>query len=80
MGDTLCIVNPVKAWWGEGDEKIYVDGEAFPSHFVAPIMQFFKPLLLLLASSTFALGDINDLNAMVAYLDTLLLEDLARGR
>ncbi|MDO4949332.1 MAG: DUF2961 domain-containing protein [Bacteroidales bacterium] len=20
-------------WWGEGDEKIYVDGEAFPSHF-----------------------------------------------
>ncbi len=33
MGDTLCVVNPVKAWWGEGDEKIYVDGEAFPSHF-----------------------------------------------
>lgn len=20
-------------WWGEGDEKIYIDGEAFPSHF-----------------------------------------------
>ena len=20
-------------WWGEGDEKIFVDGEAFPSHF-----------------------------------------------
>jgi hypothetical protein len=33
MGDTLCVVNPVKAWWGEGDEKIYVDGEPFPSHF-----------------------------------------------
>ncbi len=33
MGDTLCVVNPVLAWWGEGDEKIYVDGEAFPSHF-----------------------------------------------
>ena len=33
MGDTLCVVNPVKAWWGEGDEKIYVDGETFPSHF-----------------------------------------------
>ncbi len=33
MGDTLCVVNPVTAWWGEGDEKIYVDGEAFPSHF-----------------------------------------------
>lgn len=33
MGDTLCVVNPVEGWWGEGDEKIYVDGEAFPSHF-----------------------------------------------
>ena len=33
MGDTLAIVNPVPDWWGEGDEKIYVDGEKFPSHF-----------------------------------------------
>jgi hypothetical protein len=33
MGDTLSVVNPVPDWWGEGDEKIYVDGEAFPSHF-----------------------------------------------
>ncbi len=33
MGDTLCVVNPVKEWWGEGDEKIFVDGEPFPSHF-----------------------------------------------
>ena len=33
MGDTLCLVNPVLRWWGEGDEKVYVDGEAFPSHF-----------------------------------------------
>lgn len=33
MGDTLCLVNPVLRWWGEGDEKIYVDGESFPSHF-----------------------------------------------
>jgi hypothetical protein len=32
MGDTLAIVNPVTAWWGEGDEKVYVDGEKFPSH------------------------------------------------
>jgi hypothetical protein len=32
-GDSLHIVNPVDAWWGEGDEKIYVDGETFPSHF-----------------------------------------------
>ena len=33
MGDTLALFNPVNAWWGEGDEKIWVDGESFPSHF-----------------------------------------------
>jgi hypothetical protein len=32
-GVSFSIDNPVKAWWGEGDEKIYVDGESFPSHF-----------------------------------------------
>jgi hypothetical protein len=32
-GVSFSIDNPVKDWWGEGDEKIYVDGEAFPSHF-----------------------------------------------
>ena len=32
-GVSFSIDNPVKAWWGEGDEKIYVDGETFPSHF-----------------------------------------------
>ena len=33
VGDSLCVFNPVPDWWGEGDEKIYVDGEKFPSHF-----------------------------------------------
>ncbi len=33
IGDSLAVMNPVPEWWGEGDEKIYVDGEAFPSHF-----------------------------------------------
>jgi len=33
VGDSLAVANPVEAWWGEGDEKIYVDGETFPSHF-----------------------------------------------
>ena len=33
VGDTLVIHNGSKDWWGEGDEKIYVDGESFPSHF-----------------------------------------------
>jgi hypothetical protein len=32
-GAAFFIDNPSKAWWGEGDEKIYVDGEKFPSHF-----------------------------------------------
>jgi len=32
-GDALTIMNPVKKWWGEGDERIYVDGEDFPSIF-----------------------------------------------
>ncbi len=33
VGDTLTIMNPVERWWGEGDEKIWVDGEEFPSLF-----------------------------------------------
>ena len=32
-GVAFAIDNPVKIWWGEGDEKIYVDGEVFPSTF-----------------------------------------------
>lgn len=32
-GVAFFIDNPVRDWWGEGDEKIYVDGEKFPSHF-----------------------------------------------
>ncbi len=32
VGDTLVLFNAADAWWGEGDEKIYVDGEKFPSH------------------------------------------------
>jgi hypothetical protein len=30
-GDAVSVYNTVEAWWGEGDEKIYVDGEKFPS-------------------------------------------------
>jgi len=33
VGDVLSVLNRNPAWWGEGDEKIYVDGETFPSHF-----------------------------------------------
>lgn len=31
VGDAITLFNTVYAWWGEGDEKIYVDGEKFPS-------------------------------------------------
>ena len=33
VADTLTIMNPTRTWWGEGDEKIWVDGEDFPSIF-----------------------------------------------
>jgi hypothetical protein len=32
VGDNLSLFNPVATWYGEGDEKIWVDGESFPSH------------------------------------------------
>jgi hypothetical protein len=32
-GDAVTIFNTASFWWGEGDEKIYVDGETFPSSF-----------------------------------------------
>lgn len=31
VGDNLHVTNPSKSWWGEGDEKIYFDGQTFPS-------------------------------------------------
>ncbi len=33
VGDALNVTNPTTSWWGEGDEKFYVDGETFPSTF-----------------------------------------------
>lgn len=36
IGDGLSVLNympDIGGWWGEGDEKIFVDGESFPSHF-----------------------------------------------
>jgi hypothetical protein len=33
VGDGLVLFNCSPAWWGEGDEKIFVDRETFPSHF-----------------------------------------------
>ena len=33
LGCCLSVDNPGTGWWGEGDEKVYVDGEKFPSTF-----------------------------------------------
>lgn len=37
VGDSWTVVNPrPNSWWGEGDEKVYIDGDwdrGFPSHF-----------------------------------------------
>lgn len=33
VGDQVTLFNSTYHWWGEGDEKIFVDGESFPSSF-----------------------------------------------
>jgi hypothetical protein len=36
VADNWAVLNPQAGWWGEGDEKIYVDGaweKGFPTHF-----------------------------------------------
>ena len=33
VGTQLHVWNPRAGWWGEGDEKFFVDGEKFPSTF-----------------------------------------------
>lgn len=36
VGDAWTVLNPQGSWWGEGDEKIYVDSawdKGFPTHF-----------------------------------------------
>ncbi|MBX2924228.1 MAG: DUF2961 domain-containing protein [Chitinophagaceae bacterium] len=36
VGDQLTVINPDEGWWGEGDEKIYIDEDRdrqFPGHF-----------------------------------------------
>ena len=32
VGTTLSLWQPAVRWWGEGDEKVFVDGEATPSY------------------------------------------------
>lgn len=32
VGTSVTVNNPARGWWGEGDEKIWVDGEKDPSY------------------------------------------------
>jgi hypothetical protein len=32
VGTGVTLFNTARTWWGEGDEKIYTDGAAFPTH------------------------------------------------
>jgi hypothetical protein len=32
VGDVLTVHSLPKSWWGEGDEKIYIDNDTFPNH------------------------------------------------
>jgi len=33
VGDALTVFNTADAWWGEGDEKIFVDDDIFPRNY-----------------------------------------------
>jgi len=41
VGCALHVANPVAEWWGEGDERIWIDGERFPSFFGTGTEDFF---------------------------------------
>ena len=41
-GDVLTLYNHTQEWYGEGDEKIWVDGDTFPSHFGTGIDAYYN--------------------------------------
>lgn len=42
MGNTLAVDNHMDAWYGEGDNKVYVDGESFPSEFGTGLEDYYN--------------------------------------
>ncbi len=42
VGTMLSVRNPDYMWWGEGDEKVFVDGENFPSIFGTGTEDYFS--------------------------------------
>jgi len=41
VGTFLALGNSSSAWWGEGDDKVWVDGDTFPSLFGTGIEDYF---------------------------------------
>lgn len=41
VGSGVTVYDPLGVWWGEGDEKVYIDGETFPSTFGTGTEDFF---------------------------------------
>jgi hypothetical protein len=41
VGASLCVDDAWRSWWGEGDEKIWVDDDQFPSFFGTGSEDFF---------------------------------------
>lgn len=42
FGNTLCVDNHMKSWYGEGDAKAYVDNEKFPSEFGTGLEDYYN--------------------------------------
>jgi hypothetical protein len=42
MGNTLAVYNHMQSWYGEGDAKLYVDGEHFPSEFGTGLEDYYN--------------------------------------
>lgn len=42
MGNTLAVDNHMDSWYGEGDAKAWVDGEAFPSEFGTGLEDYYN--------------------------------------
>jgi hypothetical protein len=76
VGTVLDVENPPgTAWWGEGDEKISVDGEAFPSLFGTGTEDYFgfawstpEPFAHAYHAQTQAPGGFNGLFSMNRFL------------
>ena len=41
VGTSVTVNNPARGWWGEGDEKVWVDGEKDPSYIGTGTEDFF---------------------------------------